>query len=327
MHDTRYRLSTTDSYHRQDLNTLGWELTICNSLYPAGTPIRQVLLRDASYGQFLYDHLQRFIPFEKITSVLEIGGGYGYLMKDVLSKNGRLRPSMLDISPALLEKQKETLAGHDVSYLLEDALETDVAVFQRHELAILNENLGDFPTAVDIGHGIPEDSPGQADEVAEEIRRFFETYHLERPRDPFSFNLGAMEMVEKLCLSGVPHIFIGEHSCEAIVPPALRPFIAISSDGNPRRIPLKGHDEYTIKFSYLQRVAEYHGYKTVRGPFADFVVPNITEGLKAILATRGLYSDSEEMVCHFVGDLYEYEYLVMMREGAGDRGQLRVNGL
>lgn len=318
MDGTLYRLSTTDSYHRQDLKALGWELTVCNSLYPSGTPIRRVLLRDASYGELLYDHLDRFIPLGRVGSVLEIGGGYGYLIKDFLSKNDRLRPSMLDISPALLEKQREALAGHEVSYLLEDALEVEAALLQRYELVILNENLGDFPTAVDIDRRILEDGPGRLDRVTEEIRRFFDTYDLERPVDSFNFNLGAMEIVERLCSSGIPYIFIGEHSCEGMAPPALRPFITISSDGNPRRIPLKGHDEYTIRFSHLQRMAECHGYRTVRGPFADYIVPNITEGLKAVLATRGLYSDSEEMVYHFIGDLYEYEYLVMVKEG--DRG-------
>lgn len=310
---SRCRLSTTDTYHRDDLETLGWELTVCNSLYPADTPIRSILKHNASYGHLLFDHLRRFVPLERMAAILEIGGGYGYLMKDFLSRNPRLRPCMVDISPTLLEKQKETLTGQEVSYLLEDALETDSAIFQRHELAILNENLGDFPTALDIEHPILERGVGQVDEVAAKVRRFFETYGFERPAATFNFNLGAMEMVEKLCSSGIPYIFIGEHSCEAMVPPALGPFITIASDGNPRRIPLKGHDEYTIRFSYLQGIAEYHGYRTYRGPFADYIVPNITEGLKAVLATRGFYSDREEVVCHFVGDLYEYEYLIMAK--------------
>ncbi len=312
-HTSLCRLSTTEAYHRQDLSSLGWELTVCNSLYPAGTPARSVLVRDASYGELLYDHLRRFIPLDRITSVLEIGGGYGYLMKDFLARNGRLRPLMLDISPSLLEKQKETLAGRDVFWLLADALEMDPALLGRHELVILNENLGDFPTVVDIDHRILEDGSELADPVAGRIRHFFGAYDLERPLASFNLNLGAMEMTEKLCASGVPFVFIGEHSCEATVPPELKPFITVSSDGNPRRIALKGHDEYTLRLSYLQRIAERHGYRTLRGPFADYVVPNITEGLKAVLATRGLYSDSEEVVCHFVGDLYEYEYLIMTK--------------
>jgi len=152
-------------------------------------------------------------------------------------------------------------------------------------------------------------------DLSKRICRLFDTYSLEVPTSSSNVNLGAMEMVEKLCLSGAPRVFIGEHSCEATVPQALRPYISLAADGNPRRIPLKGHDEYTIKFSHLSRIAECHGYRTLRGPFADYIAPRMTEGLKAVLATRGLYSDSEEMIYHFIGDLYEYEYLVMMKEG------------
>jgi hypothetical protein len=310
------RLSTTETYHRKELDGLGWELTVCNSLYPAGTPIRRVLEKDASYGHLLYDHLTTFMPLMDMTSILEIGAGYGYLMKDFLERNPGLRPCLMDISPALVGKQREMLAGHDVSYVLQDALEADAATLQHFELVILNENLGDFPTAVNVDRRIFEDLKGSGD-LQKRICRLFDAYTLEIPQTLFNLNLGALEMVEKLCSSGVSRIFIGEHSCEAALPPALRTYIPVISDGNPRRIRLKGHDEYTIKFSHLRRVAEYYGYRTVRGPFADYIVPNVTEELKAILATRGLYSDSEEMIYHFIGDLYEYEYLVMMKEGDG----------
>lgn len=311
------RLSTTEAYHRQEIEGLGWELTVCNSLYPPGTPIRRVLAKDTSYGHLLYEHLGRFMPLDNMTSILEIGAGYGYLMKDFLESNPGLHPCLMDISPALLGKQRETLAGHDVSYVLQDALEAEAGTLQNFELVILNENLGDFPTAVDVDGRALEERGGSGD-VPARIYRFFDTYSIEIPQVLFNVNLGALEMVEKLCSSGVPRIFIGEHSCEATLPPALKHYIPLVSDGNPRRIRLKGHDEYTIKFSHLRRIAEYHGYRTVRGPFADYVIPDITEELKAILATRGLYSDSEEMIYHFIGDLYEYEYLVMVREG--DRG-------
>ena len=177
----------------------------------------------------------------------------------------------------------------------------------------MNENLGDFPTLVDLtGHML--DDRGIDDAHVRRARRLCETYGLERTQEePFPFNLGAIEAVEKLCLAGIPNIYLGEHSCEAHVPTARRGLMPPLSAGIPERIRLMGHDEYTIKFSYLQKIAEFHGYKTVRGPFADYIVPNLTEELKAILASRGLYSDNEEAICHFVEDLYEYEYLVMIK--------------
>ncbi|MEN6616169.1 MAG: hypothetical protein ABFD12_06400, partial [Syntrophorhabdus sp.] len=83
--DSHYRLSTTEDYHRQDLKTLGWELTVCNSLYPEDTPIRKILVRNASYGDLLYEHLEQFVSLENVERIIEIGGGYGYLMRDFLT--------------------------------------------------------------------------------------------------------------------------------------------------------------------------------------------------------------------------------------------------
>ena len=33
-------------------------------------------------------------------------------------------------------------------------------------------------------------------------------------------NIGAIEIVEKLCLAGIKYIYLSEHSCEAVVPEA-----------------------------------------------------------------------------------------------------------
>ncbi|MEN6616225.1 MAG: hypothetical protein ABFD12_06680, partial [Syntrophorhabdus sp.] len=222
---------------------------------------------------------------------------------------------MLDISPVLLAKQKETLSEYSVSYRLEDALMTDTAFLGRHEIAIMNENLGDFPTLIDIDTRIFDSAfLTTSDDMARRARHFFDTYGLARPVSLFNLNIGAMEMTEKLCQSAIPCIFLAEHSCEAEVPSHLRPFIHLTSDGNPKKIQLKGHDEYTIRFSYLEKIAHYYGYKTIRGPIADYIIPEFTEYLKAVLLSRGLYSDSEEMICQFVGDLHEYEYLILIKK-------------
>lgn len=310
-----YRLSTTDEYHRQDLKTLGWELTVSNSLYPGNTPIRRILKQDASYGNLLYHYLAEHIPLDNIAKVLEIGGGYGYLMKDLLGNNPAIRPSMLDISPALLKKQKETLSDHEVTYYLNDALEIDGAFFESFELVILNENLGDFPVLVDIDPSILDEGHATApDDLLVMVRHFFEAYSLEKPASRFNLNIGALRMVEKICGEGVPYIFIGEHSCEWRMPPDLKSYFSTSPNGNPRMIRLKGHDEYTIKFSYLQEIAGRHGYQVKRGPFADYIAPDINDHVRAVLATRGLYSDSEEIIYQFIGDLYEYEYLILTKQ-------------
>ncbi|MBP1749450.1 MAG: putative cytosolic protein [Deltaproteobacteria bacterium] len=307
-----YRLSTTDEYHRQDLETLGWELTVCNSLQPENTPVRRVLKNNASYGDLLYRFLNAHITLANITKVLEVGGGYGYLMKDLLGNNPAIQASMLDVSPALLKKQQESLTGHSVAYYLDDALKMDKAFFKAFELIIFNENLGDFPALADVNPVILDGACD--DEAAAMARHFFDAYGLERPSSRFNLNIGAMLMLEKVCGADAPYIFIGEHSCEWQMPSDIRPYFTASATGDPRRIRLKGHDEYTIKFSYLQVIAKRLGYQVKRGPFADYIVPHLNGYVRAVLASRGLYSDNEEIICQFIGDLYEYEYLILTKQ-------------
>lgn len=43
-----YTLNTTNHYHINDLNSLGWELTVCNALYPETSPCRKALQSNKS---------------------------------------------------------------------------------------------------------------------------------------------------------------------------------------------------------------------------------------------------------------------------------------
>jgi hypothetical protein len=303
-------LNSTKAYHVNRLSTLGWELTVCNALHPAGTSLRQVLRRDESFGHLLYDYLSLHLPMEKVERVIEIGGGYGYLMKDFLDRNGAIQPCMLDISPFLLDKQRETLEGHEACYCEADFLDTEPESLEGFDLALLNENLGDFPTLLNMSL----EGFAAGDVLPRKALALIAYYGLEVPgAERFPFNLGAIEALEKLCVACIPSIYIGEHSCEAVVPAELKGCLHIESAGSPERISLMGHDEYTIKFSHLERVGRAFGYTVTRGPFADFVAPKVTDRLKRILASGGRLSDEDEVVCQFVEDLFKYEYLILNR--------------
>jgi hypothetical protein len=310
-----YIVNSTKSYHTGSLKSLGWELTVCNALYPEGTPLRKLLTRDESFGHLLYDYLSKFVPMGNVARVLEVGGGYGYLMKGFFEKNSSLSVCMLDISPVLLEKQTDTLKGFSVDFREEDFLETDEDVLSGFDLAILNENLGDFPTLINLCSEIFNREIGHDDPVLMWVKGFFEKYNLERPQTVmFNVNIGAIEALEKLCTVGIPYIYMGEHSCEASAPKDLRSLIRIQSTGNPERISLAGHDEYTIKFSHLEKVAAFHGYRSIRGPFADFISIEMSDEVRFALTYGGNYSDEAEMICQFVEDLYKYEYLILMKK-------------
>ena len=308
------RISSTADYYRSGEDSLGWELTVSNALYPADSPCRKILRRDASYGHLLYDYLSLFIPMGDIQSLLEIGGGYGYLMKDFLIRNPSMTATMVDISPRLSGIQRQTLKDCTADYVIADLMELDLSYLALKDLAILNENLGDFPTLVDVLRMIFEKPPHEPFE--RRARELFTRYSFEAPdTETFNFNLGAVEAVEKLCASGIPYVFMGEHSCEAEVPEPHRSLLSISSSQQPERISLKGHDEYTIKFSYLERVATFYRYSTRRGPFADFLNIEWDDRLRRLMASPSLADGESEIIRQFVEDLYKYEYLILVKEG------------
>jgi hypothetical protein len=310
-----YSLNSTKSYHTGSLKSLGWELTVCNALYPEGTPLRTLLTRNESFGSLLYDFLSKYIPMETVTQVLEVGGGYGYLMKDFIKKNASLKACMLDISPVLLEEQKKNLGSFSVDFKEEDFLETQTSDISGFDLAILNENLGDFPSLINLSVDIIDKQIDDKDPVLKWINELFTKYSLEWPKsETFNLNVGAIEALEKLCSAKIPYIYIGEHSCEASVSKEMCSLFQIESTGNPERISLAGHDEYTIKFSYLEKVATSHGYMSIRGPFADFIPVTLTDEARYALMYGGHYSDEAEMMSQFVEDLYKYEYLILIKK-------------
>ena len=304
------RVNSTATYYRSGEDSLGWELTVSNALYPEDSPCRRVLAKPASYGHLLYDHLSLFIPMGKILSLLEIGGGYGYVMKDFLIQNPSMTATMVDISPRFSAIQRQTLKGYAVDFVISDFMELDPSYLEGRDLAVLNENLGDFPTLVDVPRRIFEKPAHEP--LERRVRELFSRYSFEVPDiETFNFNLGAVEAVESLCTSHIPYIFMGEHSCEAEVPESLKSLFSLSSSFQPERISLKGHDEYTIKFSYLEEVAAFHGYSTRRGPFADFLRIEWNDRLRRLMTSPSLADGESEIIRHFVEDLYKYEYLIL----------------
>ena len=129
-----------------------------------------------------------------------------------------------------------------------------------------------------------------------------------------NINIGAMVLLENICQAGVKYIYLSEHSCESRVPERLKPYINIESAGIPEKIPLKGHDEYTIKFSYLQKIAEMFHYKVRRGPIADFLPLDLNDKVLTALRLVTPFTSEQEIIRQFVYDLYKYEYMILIKE-------------
>ncbi|MBN1380989.1 MAG: hypothetical protein JXA41_04890 [Deltaproteobacteria bacterium] len=310
-----YSINTTADYHQQDIKTLGWELTVCNALESPDSPCRKILQYNDSYGHLLYRFMERFIPMARIRNIIEVGGGYGYVMRDFLRNKPDSKITMLDISPVLLHKQRDLLKDDVADYILQDFLNADITWLRQYDLAIFNENLGDFPTVLNISCDMFRDGSNDLPDVLSKIKSYFILYQLKKPDTPyFNFNIGAIEALEKLCFAGITYIFFSEHSCEASAPMILNPYLQIVPTGNPERIILQGHDEYTLKFSYLADVAKYHGYDVTRGPMSDFIEPDFSDRVMTILKSNFTAKDEYEVVRQFIYDLYKYEYLILTKK-------------
>jgi hypothetical protein len=302
-------------------------MTLCNALDPPDSPCRQILRNPASYGSSLYDFLFRLYPLQTARRIVEIGGGYGFIMRDFLMRRNFDRIVMIDISPLLLERQMKTLRQWRVEYRREDFLETPWQCLAGIDIALMNENLGDFPTLTGWEGEHLTVPFATLDPIEKEVCRFRATYALPPPDHfPYALNIGALAALEKLCRAEIPLIFVAEHSCEAKVPLEYQNLISVRASGHPERITLCGHDEFTIRFSDLQALAQSFGYAVRRGPLADILPCDMTEALRRTLASRIVIQDRNEIIRHFLGDLYQYEYLVLSREApekrlapAGDR--------
>ena len=306
-----YFLNTTGNYHVHDLNSLGWELTVCNALYPETSPCRNILQSNSSFGVQLYRFLDTLIPLGQLHNILEVGGGLGYLMRDFLKLNSQIKATMLDISPYLLAKQKEILSGFNVNFLEKDILNMSIDDLGLYDLVIMNENLGDLPTLV--AHC--ERFSGNEKETIHFRKRakyFKDSYNLSFSEDE-NINIGAMGVLEMICKAQCRYIYLSEHSCETSMPANITHNHNFTASGNPEKITLKGHNEYTIKFSNLQKIAEICHYKVLRGQFADFLPLDLNQKVLTAMRLETPFTTEQEIIQQFVYDLYKYEYMVMIK--------------
>lgn len=308
----RHFLSTTNDYHKCELDSLYWEITLSAMLEDPRSLCRGVLEKPDSFGNLLYDFLSNVIPMNRIHRLIEIGGGYGCLMRDFLRRNDALCATMIDLSPFLIGRQQETLQEFKVQFIEGDFFEMDDSALSNIDMAILNEVIGDFPTVCEIQRDMLLECPDPVDQLLGEVRRIYNSYQIALPvKERFTMNLGAIQALEKLCTARIPYIYISEHSCEACVPKQLMGLLELTPTGDPERISLYGHNEYTIRFSDLERVAASFGYSSLRGQYIDFIKPEIKDDVEFILRLGSSKIDRHEIIQQFIEDLIKYEYLVL----------------
>ena len=306
----RYFPNSTAKYHQHDLTSLGGELTVCKALEPPESPCRKALVSPLTFGQHLYHFLNKLFPMADVKNVVEIGGGMGYLMRGLLILDPGILAKMIDIPPFLLKRQKETLKSFQADYELNNIFTINPQTLSFFDLTVLNKNIGDFPALVVDQGKKGSDSPSEY--FREKLEHFCRTYDLQADKGK-NVNIGAMEVIEKLYLTGIKYTYLSEHSCETAVPDEIKLYLRFESAGVPEEITLKGHQEFTIIFSYLRKIARRLNYQTIRGSFADFLTLRMNDKIKMALSLTTPINDEQEIIRQFVHDVYKYKYLILIR--------------
>ena len=298
LHDTRH-------YHLHHPIDLMTEFTVCESLGHSRSPYLRALALERTYGAILGDRLREKGLLRQGCRLCEIGGGYGSLMRGLMEAHERLveRVAMVDLSRALLGRQQRALNPwiDRVRFVQGDALEVLPAI-SGVDLFLINEMIGDLPVWTDLH---PKGLPPEA-------AALIERYRLAIPEDGlFHFNIGAIRLVEAVCIKNIP-AFISEHASDPIIPREM-PFLVkgLATGGWPREIRLTAHSEYTIRFSHLEQVARALGRKVETGSLLEFIGYSNVEKARFIFNARACATDEQALVFEFLDHVREYRWMII----------------
>ncbi|MEA1921829.1 MAG: SAM-dependent methyltransferase [Pseudomonadota bacterium] len=329
---TSPKLNLTSDYYTGAHPSLLWEMTICQSLGEGDGAFAKALEKPAAYGSLIADYLLQSTSSPKeCGEIIEIGGGYGTLMAALLEVLKPQQVTMVDISPTLLQKQQERLAQFPITFQRKDIFAWLPTLKRPVDLLILNEIIGDFPTITGLSRaslqahlhksqtepetlGLPSDLSPQ--ELFAEAARLISTYNLDLNNLPETFNLnyGALFFIERLAKTKVSRTFITEHGCDTVLPypfslyPAIQPE---SNNLNPRRIQLKDHDEYNIRFDHLEQIAKALNFKVKRFHLMDLLKVRFDDEINYLLTSQQPINEEQEILLEFYEHVAEYQGILL----------------
>ncbi len=324
-------LNLTSDYYTGAHPSLLWEMTICQSLGDGTGTFAKALERPEAYGTLIAEFLSReaSLPL-KCGEIIEIGGGYGTLMAALLKVLKPRQITMVDISPTLLQKQQKHLTQYPISFHCEDIFSWLPTLKRPVDILILNEIIGDFPTITEISRGClqacllkPQTEPKSARlpsalsnrELLYEAARLVSTYNLNLDDLPETFNLnyGALLFIEHLAKTKVARAFISEHGCDTILPYpfSLYPLIQPAGNLNPRRIQLKDHNEYNIRFDHLKQVATALNFKVKRFHLMDLLKVRFDDEINYLLTSKRAINEEQEILLEFYEHIAEYQGILL----------------
>ncbi|MDW7709555.1 MAG: class I SAM-dependent methyltransferase [Deferrisomatales bacterium] len=319
-------------YAGEEAPSLLWEMTVCQCLADRDSPYLAALERPRRYGEAVGELLADRLGTRAFGTVVEVGGGTGSLMAAFLEVVEVSDLTMVDLSPRFLGLQEAALCGRPgVRFVVADAVEylgrSDAPI----DLVVSNENIGDLRTYVNLPRddvlrraarrehvlAPPDDPVGRA---ARLVAAYGLEGDVEGAPDTFAFNVGAVEYLEALA-PRARAVFLTEHGADTVVPAPYRELAELPpSDGFPRRIALKGHDEYTIRFAHLERVARRLGYAVERFHVMEFLGLRRDPGARSLVRVPNAQCEAAEVFREFYDHVAEYQGLLLTRPGGPGHG-------
>lgn len=207
------------------------------------------------YGSVIADFLTGK-GIRKDPKVLEVGPGTGEFADAFIRKSRVKSYDFLDISGRLLDSLKKRFRGERFGFIETDVLKVS-GIGKRYNTVICNEVLADLPSVVNLD---PERTPAEDGIIAESMG-MIKKYKLRTPGRPFNFNYGAVRFLEEVTnvLEKGGKVLIIEN---------------MSDPGYPRSIPVFGHTEFNIRFSWMEKAAEVLGFSTERGKMTELLGVN-----------------------------------------------------
>lgn len=311
-------ISRTDYFYAGPEDpSLFWEMTVCQSLADPEGSCQAALARPGRYGEILARYLEGRIGLEPGWSVVEVGGGSGSLMAALLDTVPLQAVTMVDLSPFFTRQQRRALGARSgCRFVTADAFDFFSGLEGEVDLVVSNENIGDLPTVVGIERteleAVLRGGAGSAilREVAEKVRRY--GLDLDGAPDVLHFNLGAVRYLESL-YPRARRVFLSEHGSDTVLPPGYDFLPLDQGDGYPRRVRLKGHDEYTIRFAHLERAARGLGYRVERFHLAELLDLRRDPGIRCMARTRITATEVAEAVHEFCAHVAEYQCMLLTR--------------
>ncbi len=246
-------INDTSEYYRKvkdprermdDEITISHLLRSPNSFTGNGLPFGSILARNL---------MERGLVREGMR-VLEVGPGLGDLADGFSREANPKEYVFVDISPGIMDFLKTRFTGKTYRFVLADFLQ--MKTNEKYDLIICNEVLSDFPTIVNFFL----ESVGEGEGIYGDAFRMVKEYGLD-VKDTTNFNYGAIKFLEVsnriLREGGV--IFVCEQDCDR------------DGTGQPERIRVFGHNEYTVKMTWLGKVARGLGFTVETGSLTEFL--------------------------------------------------------